>query len=80
MEVRMTEMSGPEHADVVPPYGAAMLDAVARGDLNEMKAVADAARHSLYGVRFSKVKGPEQAEEVRAALDKLEDAIRRLEQ
>jgi len=45
-----------------------------------MKAVAEAARHSLYGVRFSKVESPEQAEEVRAALGKLEDAIRRLEQ
>jgi hypothetical protein len=82
-EVRMTEKSGPGHAelgDPVPPYGAAMLDAVARGDLNEMKAVAAAARQSLHGVRFSKVESPEQAEEVRAALDKLEDAIRRLEQ
>ena len=69
-----------EFGEPVPPYGAAMLDAVARGDLNEMKAVAAAARHSLYGVRFSKVKDADQAEEVRAALDKLEDAIRRLEQ
>ena len=79
----MTEKSGPEHrewGDAVPPYGPPLLDAVARGDLNEMKAVAEAARQSLYGVRFSKVESPEHAEEVRAALDKLEDAIRRLEQ
>jgi hypothetical protein len=79
----MTETSGPEHTewgDAVPPYGPPLLDAVARGDLNEMKAVAEAARHSLYGVRFSKVESPKQAEEVRGALDKLEDAIRRLEQ
>ena len=79
----MTEKSGPEHTgwgDAVPPYGPPLLDAVARGDLNEMKAVAEAARQSLYGVRFSKVESPEHAEEVRAALDKLEGAIRRLEQ
>ena len=79
----MTEKNGPEHAewgDAVPPYGPPLLDAVARGDLNEMKAVAEAARQSLYGVRFSKVESPEQAKEVRAALDKLEGAIRRLEQ
>jgi Domain of unknown function (DUF1843) len=68
-----------EWGDAVPPYGPPMLDAVARGDLHEMKAVAAAARHSLFGVRFSKIESSEHAEEVRAALDKLEDAIRRLE-
>jgi Domain of unknown function (DUF1843) len=86
----MTGKSGPNGPEEIrpgeewgtpePPYGPPLLDAVARGDLNEMKAVAEAARQSLYGVRFRRVSGPEEAREVREALATLEEAIHRLEQ
>ena len=63
----------------VPPYGTAIRDAIARGDLEELKAVAEAARRSLYDVKFAKTTEA-NASEVRDALHELEEAIQNLEQ
>ena len=72
---RMTrEGGGP-----VPPYGTAIRDAIARGSLQELKAVAEAARRSLYDVKFAKAPKA-QASEIRDALQELEEAIRNIEQ
>jgi len=62
----------------VPPYGTAIRDAIARGNLQELKAVAEAARRSLYDVKFAKTPHG-KATEVCDALQKLEDAIRNIE-
>ena len=61
-----------------PPYGPAILDAVATGDLQMMKAIAEAARRALYGMEFERVSA-ENETEVRAALEKLESAITRID-
>ncbi len=45
----------------IPPYGVAIRDAIARGDANEMKNVAAAARKYL--------------SDVQSALDKLDKAL-----
>jgi Domain of unknown function (DUF1843) len=61
-----------------PPYGPAILGAVATGDLQMMKAIAEAARRALYGIEFERVSA-ENEREVRAALEKLETAITRID-
>jgi Domain of unknown function (DUF1843) len=63
----------------VPPYGTAIRDAIARGNLQELKAVAEAARRSLYDVKFAKTTDA-KATEVRDALQELEEAIQNIEQ
>jgi hypothetical protein len=50
----------------VPPYGTAIHDAIASGDVNRMRQVASQAEEYL-----------RHAEEVRAALGTLHDHIRR---
>lgn len=62
----------------VPPYGVPIRDAIARGNLQEMKATAAAARQALFGVQFQSA-GQSNVEESRQALEKLEAAIRKLE-
>ena len=71
------------------PYGPAIADAAARGDLQEMEAVAQAARHALAAgasgeqgtpagaasaVQYHPVP-PDKAPEVRKALEELERKI-----
>jgi hypothetical protein len=63
----------------VPPYGTAIRDAMARGNLQELKAVGEAARRSLYEVKFAKTPNAKAAE-VLEALRELETAIQNLEQ
>jgi hypothetical protein len=63
----------------VPPYGTAIRDAIARGSLQELKAVAEAARRSLYDVKFAKTQKAKTSE-VRDALQELDEAIRNIEQ
>jgi Domain of unknown function (DUF1843) len=67
-----------ESGQVRVPYGPPIFDAIARGDLFEMRAVAEEARRALYGVRFESVP-PESVTEVKEALEKLERAILRVE-
>lgn len=62
----------------VPPYGPAIHDAIAASDLQQMKAVAEAARKALYGVEFQTVTD-DQYDEVKEALEALESAIARLD-
>ena len=62
----------------LPPYGVAIRDAIARGDLQEMKGTAAAARRALYGVRFERTNRKTEAA-TREALAELEAAIRELE-
>jgi Domain of unknown function (DUF1843) len=61
-----------------PPYGPAILDAIATGELQMMKAIAEAARRALYGIEFERVSTANERE-VRAALEKLETAIARID-
>uniref|UniRef100_A0AAU2JVX8 DUF1843 domain-containing protein n=1 Tax=Streptomyces sp. NBC_00049 TaxID=2903617 RepID=A0AAU2JVX8_9ACTN len=63
----------------VPPYGAAIHDAIAENDVQQMRAVAEAARKALYGVDFAPVPADRRVE-VKVALDALESAIARLDQ
>lgn len=60
------------------PYGPPIWDAKARGDISEMKAVAEAARRALFPTKFTAVKGEKEAEAKRA-LAELEAAIAKLE-
>lgn len=60
------------------PYGPPIHEAIASGDLQRMKAVAEGARKALYTVEFDRVP-PSQAEEVKDALLALNAAIARLE-
>ena len=69
---------GSRSAAVVPPYGPPIFSAIERGELHEMKAVAQAAREALYGVKFPPVT-PENEGEVKDALEQLEAAIAKLE-
>lgn len=73
----MTERETPD-AGPVPPYGPPIHDAIASGDLQRMKAVAEAARKALYGVEFQPVT-EDQYDEVKQALEALDSAISRLE-
>ncbi|MFE1312114.1 DUF1843 domain-containing protein [Streptomyces sp. NPDC058755] len=50
----MTERKRP-NGGPVPPSGPPIHDAIASGDLQRMKAVAEAARKALYGVEFQPV-------------------------
>ena len=78
-EVRDRSGEGrPPNGGPHPPYGPPILDAIASGDLQQMKAVAAAARRALYGVEFEPV-SERNADEVRDALERLDEAIRRLE-
>jgi hypothetical protein len=52
---------------------------MARGNLQELKAVGEAARRSLYEVKFAKTPNAKAAE-VLEALRELETAIQNLEQ
>jgi hypothetical protein len=61
-----------------PPYGHAIHDAIASGDVQRMKAVAEGARKALYEVEFAPVPR-ERAAEVAEALRLLEEAIARLD-
>lgn len=60
------------------PYGPPIRDAVASGDINHMKAVAEAARRALYPVSFKSVTAA-QSDDARKALQELDAAIARLE-
>ncbi|MGX1095948.1 hypothetical protein RKD47_006714 [Streptomyces albogriseolus] len=62
----------------LPPYGPPIHDAIVSGDLQHMKAVAEAARKALYEVEFQPV-AADQREEVKEALEALESAITRLD-
>ena len=62
----------------VPPYGTAIRDAIARGTVQEMNAVAEEARRALYSIRFTKVTSAQRADVLRA-LGELEEAIKNLE-
>lgn len=73
--------SAAEEASVAAPrlpYGPPIHEAIASGDLERMKAVAEGARKALYKVEFDRVP-PGQAEEVKEALGALNAAIARLE-
>ena len=69
----------------VPPYGDAIAQAAQRGDIEDMEAHADAARHAIAGepppenakVKFQKVLDHEVAA-VRGALHELEAKITQL--
>jgi hypothetical protein len=62
----------------LPPYGPAIHDAIASGDIQRMKAVAEAARKALYDVKFAAV--PEdRIDEVADALRSLAEAIASLD-
>jgi len=61
------------------PYGPAIHDAVASGDVQQMKAIAEGARRALYAVEFEGVTA-DRYDEVKDALDALEEAIVRLDQ
>jgi hypothetical protein len=75
-------MSNEEQQGSVRPYGDAIAKAVQRGDLEDMEAHADAARHAIAGepppenaaVKFHKVLDHEVAA-VRGALHELEAKI-----
>ena len=74
-------MTGSEDEPVggaLPPYGPPIHDAIASNDLQQMKAVAEAARKALYGVDFEPV-AADRYDEVKEALDALESAIIRLD-
>ena len=60
------------------PYGPSIHDAVASGDTQHMKAVAEAARRALYSIEFEEVTADNETE-VREALADLDAAIARLE-
>jgi hypothetical protein len=60
------------------PYGPPINDAIASGDLQHMKAVAEAARRALYAVEFEAVTADNDGD-VRAALTDLDAAITRLD-
>ena len=62
----------------VPPYGLPIHEAIASGDLQRMKAVAEGARKALYAVEFDRVPA-DRVHEVKDALRSLEAAITRLE-
>jgi hypothetical protein len=66
------------HGGAREPYGPAIRDAMARGELYEMKATAEAARQALYKIAYAPVTAENEAH-VRAALADLEAAIRKLE-
>ncbi|HEV2741194.1 MAG TPA: hypothetical protein VGU66_21725 [Candidatus Elarobacter sp.] len=78
-------MSNEEQQGSVPPYGDAIAKAAQRGDLEDMEAHADAARHAIAGepppegaaVKFHKVLDHEVAA-VRGALHELENKIAEL--
>jgi hypothetical protein len=61
----------------MPPYGPPIHDAIASGDVQRMKAVAEGARQALYDVQFAPVP-KHRREEVVSALRALEEAIARL--
>jgi hypothetical protein len=75
-------MSNEEQQGSVRPYGDAIAKAAQRGDLEDMEAHADAARHAIAGepppenavVKFEKVVEHEVAA-VRGALHELEAKI-----
>jgi hypothetical protein len=60
------------------PYGPPINDAIASGDLQHMKAVAEAARRALYSVEFEAVTATNESD-VQTALADLEAAITRLD-
>ena len=60
------------------PYGPAIFDAIAGGDLQRMKAVGEAARKALYEVEFDRVPADRVAE-VEEALNALTQVLARLE-
>lgn len=66
------------HGSPQEPYGPPIHDAVASGDLQHMKAVAEAARRALYPVEFNRVSADNETE-VREALANLDAAIAHLE-
>ena len=78
-------MSDEQLQGSVPPYGDAIAKAAQRGDLEDMEAHADAARHAIAGepppegaaVKFHKVLDHEVAA-VRGALHQLEAKIAEL--
>ena len=71
-------MNPENRSGLLPPYGVPIRNAIARGDLHEMKATADAARRALYKVDYKPVTDKNEAE-VREALAELEAAIKKLE-
>ena len=76
--VKRRSVSKAASSGPVPPYGPAIWDAVHRGDLNEMTAVAEAARKALVPIKFTTVRG-NKAVEAKRALTQLEAAIAKLE-
>ena len=78
LEAAITKLEGFTGAGPLPPYGVAIRDAVARGDLREMKATAAAARQALFGIRFQSAE-QSNIKETRQALEDLEATIRKLE-
>ena len=61
-----------------PPYGPPIDDAIAKGDLLEMKTVAESARKALYPLEDSSIP-KDSREEIVSKLNQLEEAIKRLE-
>ena len=64
-------------AHPVPPYGPPIWEAINRGDIHEMEAVAAAARRALHRVEFLPVTESNR-EEVVAALNALEAKLAEL--
>jgi hypothetical protein len=63
-----------EAVQVRPPYGPAIPEAIARGDLNDMRAAAESARRTL-----ADCSSADCTTAVHQALEELDEAIRQLE-
>ena len=74
----MARSSRRSNGGPVPPYGTAIRDAIVRGTMQEMKAVAEEARRALFGIRFARVTSAQRADVLRA-LAELEEAIQKIE-
>jgi hypothetical protein len=72
------EVSGGGPSGPLPPYGPPIHDAIASGDVQRMKAVAEGARKALYEVEFAAVPA-DRVNEVIDALRSLDEAIARLD-
>lgn len=66
------------HGGLRVPYGPPIEDATARGDLQEMKATAEAARRALYNIDYQSATIVNK-EDIKKALEELEIAIQTLQ-